>query len=59
MGYCEYTWCKYDDETDSYYQLNEDELALKRLYVEKYFGRVEDKMLFARQMVLNGEITKE
>jgi len=58
LGKCEYVWCKRNAD-GSYDFLNEEEKNIRDKLIKKYFGDTTQKQLFVKQMIQDGEITKE
>lgn len=62
LGYCKYLWCKVHDQNDGISVLepfSEEEQEIKKQVMKKYFGTDEERDILIREMVENGELTKE
>lgn len=62
LGYCKYLWCKVYDQEDGLSILEpftEEEQEIKKEVMKKYFGTDIEQDILIREMVENGELTKE
>ena len=58
LGTCRYIWVKKLDE-GQYERFNDEEEAMYKKLLVKYFKNSDDKGIFVNEMVKNGEITEE
>ena len=58
LGTCRYIWVKKLDE-GKYERFNDEEEAMYKKLLVKYFKNSDDKGIFVNEMVKNGEITEE
>lgn len=58
LGTCRYIWVKKLDE-GKYERFNDEEEAMYKKLLVKYFKNSDDKAMFVNEMVKNGEITEE
>ena len=58
LGTCRYVWVKKLDE-GQYERFNDEEEAMYKKLLVKYFKNSDDKGIFVNEMVKNGEITEE
>lgn len=62
LGCCKYLWCKVYDQDDGISVLEpftEEEQAVKKEVMKKYFGTDIEQDILIKEMVDNGELTKE
>ena len=57
IGYCDYLWAK--EVNGSYEPLTEEEIKIKKEITHKFYGNVEDRVLFAEDEYKNNEISLE
>ena len=58
LGRCEYIWCKKNNDGSYDFLTTEEEIIRDKL-IKKYFGDTSQKQLLVKQMIKDGEITKE
>lgn len=58
LGTCRYIWVKKLDE-GKYERFNDEEQAIYKKLLAKYFKNADDKAIFVNEMVERGEITEE
>lgn len=54
-GYCDYQWCKKDND-GNLVEFTDEENRIKRELLTKYFGSAEEKAIIVKSMILKGEI---
>lgn len=59
-GSCYYLWCKkeYDENGEKLVPFTDEEQAIKKALMEKYFGDTTEKALIVREMYERGEISE-
>ena len=58
LGTCRYIWVKKLDE-GKYERFNDEEEAMYKKLLVKYFKNSDDKAMFVKDMIKRGEVTKE
>lgn len=56
-GFCIYELCK--QVNNRCIEFSEEEQAIKQKLLNKYFGKADEKIIYIRDMIENGEITEE
>lgn len=54
-GYCDYQWCKKDGAGNPV-EFSDEENAIKKELLTKYFGTAEEKAVIVKGMIIKGEI---